>query len=435
MNFVILPNLIALAVLVSVFWAISRKATSERLTLWLAGWVLVLIHFAAEFMEFCHGATGQIREIVSLDTLLLAGIAFLVSVSGNVSTRRTLAFVVAVPTVAYASAALFGVNSRSLYLGILAAGVILPWTFYWRDLAARKLLAASVIVVSGGVALIAGWAVLRGNPALGTTVIFAALNFAAAVCFARSSSRVSIGVVTTVIGFSLWGAVFPIAAFLQSFGHGIELRPGAWSIAAYLVAVGMILTLLDEQIETCKYHAYHDDLTGLPNRRLLEDRLGLALAHARRAKTKLAVLQLDLDHFKEINDTYGHRVGDVALREVAARLSACVHPGDTLARSGGDEFTVVSQFDDRHSAEALVAALETTLSAPVLIEGKGIQTGLSIGVAIYPDDGIDQDQLHAAADRAMYAAKRAARGSAEDVPDDSTSLSDEPSITMMPTPR
>src|SRR5262249_31857578 len=154
---------------------------------------------------------------------------------------------------------------------------------------------------------------------------------------------------------------------------------------------------------------YHDELTNIPNRRLLEDRLEQALAYARRSKTNVAVLQLDLDHFKEVNDTYGHPIGDKVLREVVARLSACVRPGDTLARSGGDEFTVVCDVDDLKAAESLAAAMELALAAPIEIEGNEIQTGLSIGIALYPDDGADSDQLHCAADRAMYAAKRATR--------------------------
>jgi len=172
--------------------------------------------------------------------------------------------------------------------------------------------------------------------------------------------------------------------------------------------------LFEDQIETSRFHAYHDELTGLPNRRLLEDRLARALTYAHRAKTKLAVFQLDLDRFKEVNDTYGHKVGDLALQEVAARLASRIRAGETLARSGGDEFTVISPVADRKAAETLVAALERTLSAPIIIESKEVQTGLSIGIALFPDDGSNADQLHAAADRAMYEAKRAGRSNQPD---------------------
>jgi diguanylate cyclase (GGDEF)-like protein len=182
-----------------------------------------------------------------------------------------------------------------------------------------------------------------------------------------------------------------------------------WNIPKYLVAVGMILTLLEDQIERSTYLAYHDELTDLPNRRLLEDRLDLALAQAERSRGKVAVFVLDLDHFKEVNDNFGHRVGDIALREVVARLGSRIRACDTLARSGGDEFTVVSQVDNVEGPRVLLSAMESALSDPIVVEGKQVRTGLSIGLALYPDDGSDPDQLRAAADRAMYAAKRASR--------------------------
>jgi diguanylate cyclase (GGDEF)-like protein len=184
-----------------------------------------------------------------------------------------------------------------------------------------------------------------------------------------------------------------------------------WNIPKYLVAMGMILTLLEDQIERSTFLAYHDELTDLPNRRLLEDRLDQALAQANRTESKVGVFVLDLDHFKEVNDTFGHRVGDIALREVVARLGSRLRASDTLARSGGDEFTVVSQVDNAEGAQVLLSAPESALCDPILVEGKQVRTGLSIGLALYPDDGSNPDQLHAAADRAMYAAKRASRQS------------------------
>jgi diguanylate cyclase (GGDEF)-like protein len=196
---------------------------------------------------------------------------------------------------------------------------------------------------------------------------------------------------------------------LNSFAPSVKIDSEVWNIPKYLVAVGMILTLLEDQIATSKYLAYHDALTGLPNRRLLEDRLEQALAHADRTGNKVAVLLLDLDHFKEVNDTFGHHIGDLALQEIVRRLACRMRAADTLARSGGDEFTVVSAVADLDGAEVLVADLESALSTPVSIEGSRFQTGLSIGVALYPDDGSNPDELHAAADEAMYAAKRATR--------------------------
>jgi diguanylate cyclase (GGDEF)-like protein len=411
MNFAILPNLIALTILVAIFWAISRNATPERLHLWLDGWFLVLVHFIAQFVTVGEGTWSRFAQTISLDALVLASVAFLISVISMESVGYLgLALSLALPAIVYTTCSVWGVAGSGYYLASIAAGVIAPMIALWRLHPKISTLVAAAAGV-GSVAAVAGWAVRHNNVELGIIAILAALNFAAAILYWNAYRRASAGVVTAVTGFALWGAVFPSAALLQVFAPGI---PGAeaWNVPKYLVAVGMILTLLEDQIQTSKYLAYHDDLTGLPNRRLLEDRLERALAVARRAGTRVAVLQLDLDHFKEVNDTYGHRVGDVALRKVVGRLGACIRAGDTLARSGGDEFTIIGNVMDVQGAHALVTQLVAALSTPIEIDSHEVQTGLSIGVALFPEDGADPDQLHAAADRAMYVAKRATRASA-----------------------
>jgi diguanylate cyclase (GGDEF)-like protein len=237
------------------------------------------------------------------------------------------------------------------------------------------------------------------------------LNLSAGVLYWRHHERTTAGVLTTVGGFVLWALVFPCSVLIDTYMPQVKVESEVWNIPKYLVALGMILTLLEDQIKRSNYLAYHDELTGLPNRRLLDDRLDHALAHARRTGNKVAVLLLDLDHFKEVNDTFGHRVGDITLQAVVAQLAGRIRSSDTLARSGGDEFTVVSEVADVGGATALLAALDSALSTPVSVQGLQVRTGLSIGLALYPDNGSDPDQLHAAADKAMYEAKRAGRHS------------------------
>jgi diguanylate cyclase (GGDEF)-like protein len=134
------------------------------------------------------------------------------------------------------------------------------------------------------------------------------------------------------------------------------------------------------------------------------------VAHAERTGNKLAVLLLDLDHFKEVNDTFGHRIGDLALQSVVKRLAARMRASDTLARTGGDEFTIISDVTDAKGAEILAEALDAALSVPIVVEGISVQTGLSIGIALFIEGGRTPDELLATADRAMYQAKRASRG-------------------------
>jgi diguanylate cyclase (GGDEF)-like protein len=160
-----------------------------------------------------------------------------------------------------------------------------------------------------------------------------------------------------------------------------------------------------------RHLALHDSLTGLPNRVLLAERLGQSLAQSRRYGGAVAVLALDLDRFKGVNDTLGHGAGDRLLREVAARLQACVRETDTVARVGGDEFVLVQLGAEQPAAaEALCRRLRDTLSAPVVIEGKEVAAGVSIGVALAPTDGEMPDDLVRHADIALYQAKHDGRG-------------------------
>lgn len=152
--------------------------------------------------------------------------------------------------------------------------------------------------------------------------------------------------------------------------------------------------------------AFHDALTGIPNRRLLNDRLDQALARANRQHHKVAVLVLDLDNFKEVNDTFGHRVGDLVLQGVVKRVKARLRTSDTLARTGGDEFTLIADVADALGSRILVSALEEAFVLPFDVEGERVLTRASIGVALYPDHGRAADELRTAADNAMYVAKR-----------------------------
>jgi diguanylate cyclase (GGDEF)-like protein/PAS domain S-box-containing protein len=156
--------------------------------------------------------------------------------------------------------------------------------------------------------------------------------------------------------------------------------------------------------------AHHDALTGLPNRTLLIDRLQQAIAHAHRAGTRAAVLFLDLDRFKTINDSLGHGVGDRLLQAVASRIQLCVREGDTVSRLGGDEFVVVLR-DIASPADAMEVAekVAQTLSETFRVQAQDLHVSSSIGISVYPNDGADADTLLKHADTAMYHAKDAGR--------------------------
>ncbi len=156
--------------------------------------------------------------------------------------------------------------------------------------------------------------------------------------------------------------------------------------------------------------AQHDFLTDLPNRMLLSDRIASAIALARRHGKRRAVLFLDLDGFKHINDSLGHPVGDLLLQSVAQRLKACVRSSDTVSRQGGDEFVVLLS-EIEHAADAARSAekMVVTLAAPHDVAGKELHISASIGISIYPEDGQDAETLIKCADTAMYHAKEKGR--------------------------
>jgi diguanylate cyclase (GGDEF)-like protein len=155
-----------------------------------------------------------------------------------------------------------------------------------------------------------------------------------------------------------------------------------------------------------KHQACHDALTDLPNRVMFEDRLQLALAQARRDGTLLALLFLDLDNFKTINDQYGHQMGDRLLRVVAKRLVTCVRTTDTVSRLSGDEFTIILQGLDRiQDIRQVAQKIVDCLIAPIHFSGKDISVQTSIGIAVSPKDSTDPHDLLAIADQAMYRAK------------------------------
>ena len=171
-------------------------------------------------------------------------------------------------------------------------------------------------------------------------------------------------------------------------------------------SVGRDITEQVQAEEQLVYIATHDPLTGLPNRRLFNDRLSLELAHAQRNKQKLAVMLLDLDYFKDVNDTLGHSVGDQLLEVAGDRLMSFLRKSDTVARMGGDEFMlilpgIVREEDTTEIAQKILEAFRK----PFVFDGYEINITTSIGTALYPEDGEDTDALMRNADIAMYRAK------------------------------
>jgi diguanylate cyclase (GGDEF)-like protein len=184
-----------------------------------------------------------------------------------------------------------------------------------------------------------------------------------------------------------------------------------WNLQKFLVTIGMLLVLLEQQVATNEWYAFHDHLTGLPNHRLFEDRLAAAIRHSQDHNTRTALLMVDLDGFKHINDTHGHDVGDELLRHIAHNLRGAIRVPDTLARLGGDEFIIIatdlpSNQPSEVIAKTSAARISRALRKAVNINGNTLNITGSIGVALYPDDTTDEVLLRRLADQRMYEQKR-----------------------------
>ena len=188
------------------------------------------------------------------------------------------------------------------------------------------------------------------------------------------------------------------------------LRDAAGEVTGFL-GIAYDITERKRREAYTQHVAHHDFLTGLPNRMLLNDRLAVALEGARRHRQRLAVMMLDLDHFKRINDSLGHHVGDLLLAEVAQRLQQAVRASDTVARLGGDEFIVLltELGDDPGIVERLARKLVDAIGAPMNLNGHELEVTPSVGVAVFPDDGSHADTLMKNADTALYRTKAQGR--------------------------
>jgi diguanylate cyclase (GGDEF)-like protein len=229
----------------------------------------------------------------------------------------------------------------------------------------------------------------------------------AAVNFQRRLARDSTGKLAIVTGFAIWAVCLLMHPWIVRYREYADIASHIWNMQKSLISIGMILVMLEEQVSSNAWLALHDELTGLPNRRLFADRLTTAIERADRANSRLALLILDLNGFKIINDTMGHQAGDQVLREVSSHLRKSVRASDTLARLGGDEFIIVAtDLGVDKPLDHFMASVRAALEKPVMVEGQSMIVSASMGIALYPDDAEDSINLLRIADQRMYALKQ-----------------------------
>jgi diguanylate cyclase (GGDEF)-like protein len=299
----------------------------------------------------------------------------------------------------------FQLNNRAL---VLAASLLFMVPALHLSLRPKYRTAALDYLAAGFVALSLGLIIFhKADSYLLFGVILCTVFLSAAYLLFAYEPKITRGIGLMIAGLCTWALTCP----LQSLGVLIpesEVGRAVLDLPRYILAAGMILSFLDEYVNRTEMLALHDPLTGLPNRRLFENRLDVAIDESRQTGVPVACFVIDVDNFKYINDTHGHPVGDGLLQALAKRLSWNLGPRDMLARTGGDEFTaVIAEAGDEFHIRFIAGAMMAAGCVPVSIQDHSIDVHISIGVAVSPQDADDSDGLHKAADDAMYRAKRA----------------------------
>ena len=431
-----LPDLIAVGLLAWAFVSVARRSRTHVSRDWLGGWLLIIAHFVASLFIPLPDPWGRSALLFSILALVVAAFLFMrASVAGRIIPRvtRNMMIFMSVLFALFLSNIIFGGPGwlYSLSAALLGFTPLLITILYpgW----STPLLRWSMSILH-----CAMWIVLwkvQGTPNQADFAIDAVLctvYLGCAVHFWHQYRATSTGAMIGTVGFILWASVFVLAPFLDVLFPTVTLESEIWNLPKYVVALGMILLLLEGQIEHNKHLALHDELTGLPNRRLFQDRLSGALERARRAGSSAALLMVDLDEFKKVNDTYGHHAGDQLLQKVAAILSTRVRQSDTVARTGGDEFAIILESPTNRSEASVVGrSLLSLLDQPVELTDQTVRVGACVGIAVFPDDAQDTKSLCIRADMRMYDGKRRTESTDKDCILHMGSLGQRPSAQTM----
>lgn len=415
-----LPDLAAVAFLAAAFASVSRRGQNALSSLWLLGWAMIMLHFAAFLFLSAPEFWGQFAAFLCLSTLACAGVIFMWAAVPYRQRASSLWMLIVL------------LASNSLYFGILILSPLASWALTPAAILFGALPLAIAVVTFRDFRHPLRWTVValycslsifllvfQHRPGNGSTLALNSILFTVfigcSIHFWYAHRQATTGAFITIAGFFSWAAVFVLAPVITTLFPSFHLESEVWNLPKYVVAVGMILLLLEKQIEDNKYLALHDELTGLPNRRLFQDRLAIALDRARRSGAQVALMVVDLNDFKRVNDTVGHHVGDLLLKQVGKLFAGRMRRSDTVARTGGDEFSIILEEPMTRADAARVArTLSSLLESPLDVGGHILQVGATIGVAIFPDDAGDAESLCIAADLRMYARKNPARASIAD---------------------
>jgi diguanylate cyclase len=402
-----LPDLCAVALLSCAFASVVRRNRTPVSGFWLTGWIMIVLHFAAFLFLDMPGIWGQLAAVVGLCSLVWAGLLF---IWASVPCRDELSSRLIVISLAVCNTLYIGLNGFApanspalVPASILLGGVPLAITLVWLRRFNHTLRWITVGLYCALSAFLLGVQYRPNGGDLAINGVLFSVYLCCCIFFWWTYRRATAGAFISIAGFFAWANVFTIAPIQEAFWPGVHIESEVWNLPKYVVAVGMILLLLEDQIEHNRHLALHDPLTGLPNRRLFQDRLASAIERARRTEAQAALLVIDLDRFKQVNDTLGHHVGDLLLQRVGELFLGRVRRSDTVARTGGDEFSIVLEEPTSRAEAAFVGeSLRQLLDQPLQVGEHTVHIGASVGVAIFPEDANEIEPLCIAADLKMY---------------------------------
>jgi diguanylate cyclase (GGDEF)-like protein len=407
-----IANVVTVALLLCAFASLDRRSPTSSSRLWLAGWLMVMLHYIAAMFQNIPGIWGQLAFVVQMALFTGAGFLYIYAAIPDrtqASYRWMLGSLMAASTfyiavVHLAPDAHWMLAVSAALLGLCPLTVILL-----SDHRVNHPLRWILVLIYGALSIFL--LSLRNWPGDGPLsyseiarhAILFAVYFSCFVFVFYTYCRATAGAFITITGFFCWSTSNIVTSLIALYLPHVYIEKEVWDLPKFIVGSGMLLILLEDQIEHNKFLALHDALTGLPNRRLFQDRLSCALDRASRTNTQTALLLIDLNRFKQVNDTMGHHVGDQLLVRVGAILSGRVRRSDTVARTGGDEFSVIleeptSRADALHVCQTLLELLKE----PLLLGDRAVRISASIGIAIFPEDASDMESLCVAADLRMY---------------------------------
>lgn len=406
MNYAFLPDLSALAILIVILVLLRRHHPHRQANLWLLGLLFTLIESTAHIFYAPSGLPVTVLHTIVIVCYLLAGVVF-VWASGNyaISDRKSFHFLLlnCIPLLGLCASYGMHLFIRNAFLPWVMLGLLIGSI---SALAIRRSIIVAVLITSGWLGI--GYLVSNNNYrdavywSLGVVYSIATANFY------RKLPRHSTGRLAIVTGFSIWSFFFFLHPLIVTYRTYADIASHLWNMQKSLISIGMILVMLEEQVSCNRWLALHDELTGLANRRSFEDHLSTALERCRRSHSTLALFMLDLDGFKQINDTHGHHAGDQLLQHVASSLNEHATSFESIARLGGDEFTLVACDPGIFgSVERLQEIIREATEIPFLLDGQRLSVSASIGIALYPDDADDATRLLRIADLRMYSLKQA----------------------------